>query len=223
MLSKITNRRIIPLRTFTSADLASSDSDVADKVSIMTAGITPSGDVLFFDRFNKRAIETTAILKEVIRQMMQYRCYAGFIEKNRYESIMRTCRLLVAKGFYGDPLKVKRIINKIKLIPHYGDTKEERVIAALQQMHKSHSLWFPHGWDDLQDMFAMYPAVAYDDDFDAMEMIITHGSAPKNKSVSVANDVAGIPRRVNSTQTTNQQRASQPYNVWTGMRHAVNQ
>jgi hypothetical protein len=219
MLSRIANRRIIPLRTFTAADLASSDSDSADFTSIWTVGIIPSGDMLCFARYNKRAVETTEILKEVIRQMGFYKCYAGFIEKNRYESIMKTCRRLVEKGFYGDPLKIKRIISKIKLIPHYGDTKEDRIISTVQPMHKSHSLWFPHGWNEVQDMFALYPAVAHDDDLDVLEMLITHGSAPKNKLINAGNDVALSAGK--QSLSVAQQRADTKYNIWTGVRHAV--
>lgn len=220
MLTKIGNSRIIPLRTFTAADLASSDSDKADFTDIMTVGVTPSGDMLFFERHYKRDVETTAILREVIRQMRMYKCSKGFIEKNRYESIMKTCRLLVEKGFYGDPLVIKRIISRISLIPHYGESKEDRIVDAVQPMHKSHSLWFPRSWTEVQDFFAMYPAVAHDDDGDVMEMLITHSSAPRNKTSFAADDVSSS---ITSTPvSTTQQRARSRYNVWTGQRNAVN-
>jgi hypothetical protein len=179
--------------------------------------------MLFFARYRKRSVETTEILHEIINQMRTYRCMKGFIEKNRYESIMKTCRRLVEKGFYGDPFQIKRIISRISLIPHYGDTKEDRLVNTIQPMHKSHSLWFPHDWNDLQDMFAMYPAITHDDDLDAIEMLVSYSTAPKNKMAGLSNDVAVMPNNNKSSQSINQQRASRPYNVWTGMRHAVNQ
>lgn len=216
-------RRLLTLKTFTAADLASSDSEKADSVCIMSGGVTKFGDLVLLDKFIEKGVETTDILKEVIRQMMYYKSSKGFIEKNRYESIMKTCRKLVRKGFYGDPFVINRIISRIDLIPHYTD-KKSRLVDAIQPMHHSHSIWYPREWQDVRSFFLMYPAVEHDDIGDTIEMLISHSSSPTTDVVNARNPYDGIGDRNSSKGplTLNGRLANRRVNIWTGVAHDAN-
>ena len=209
-------RRIITLRTYTAADLAAADTDTADFCCIITGGVTANGNLILLEKYKKRGVETIAILREVIRQMQYYKCAAGFIERNRFEGIMRTCQLLVKRGVFGDPVELRRLIGRITLIDHYAKSKEERFQDNLQPMHDAGAIWFPRAWDDVRDFFALYPAVEHDDDGDVIEMLISHSKAPsKDVSATIHTSVAES-LHTKSDVSINAQLAKRHYNIWTG-------
>lgn len=218
-------RRLITLKTFTASDLASAESDKSDFTVIMTAGVTMQGEIFFLDKWVKRGGEATEILKEFIRQMMYYRSTRGFMEKNRYESLLKTCRKLVARGYYGDPFTIRKIINRISQVAHYGEHKENRIVDGLQQAHKAHQLWFRSGWEDVRDQFILYPAVSYDDILDTIEMLVSHSTSPSIDVKDTVGDLVEgqLGRRGEPTHLTiNEQLAQRPYNIWTGGKSRAN-
>lgn len=224
-------RRLITLKTFTAADLASSDSKTADNTVIMTAGIAATGDMFLFEKYSHQGGEVTEILGEVIRQMKHYRCSRGFIEKNRYESIMKSGKKLVKQGFFGDSFEINKWLNRITLVPHYGTGKQDRIIDAVQPAHRAHNIWFPNHWDDLKQFLMFYPTVEHDDFGDVLEMLLTNASSPAKDVVSTiptANDYLIEGRRQSASNSRNakpvslvEQLAGRPVNFWTGVRRSA--
>lgn len=208
------------MRTFTAADLASSDSETSDDTVVMTCGVSKQGYRFFFDKWVSKDAEPTEILREVIRQMIHYKSSRGFIEKNRFESIMRTCRKLVQRGFYGDPAQIGRVIRRISMVPHYGrEGKQNRIVDGISQELKAHMLYFRGGedWNDVRNQILMYPAVSFDDILDTIEMLISKSYGPSVDVVnqhSPAEDVYSRPD--NKPLTINEVLAQKRYNVWTG-------
>ena len=87
--------KILSLRVFTAADLASSDTEKADWTEIRTVGITKGGNFIGLGRYSQRGLDQVTFMKEFFRQMIKYRSERGFIEKNRAENLKKTVKRLI--------------------------------------------------------------------------------------------------------------------------------
>jgi predicted phage terminase large subunit-like protein len=213
-------RKYLPIRTITAADLASSDAESADYTVIITGGMDSSGNLFLLDKYIRKGIDAVEILREMIRQMSQYHSYEGIIEKNRYESLMTTCRKLVDKGFYGPPHEVRKITRRIHLVPHYTD-KLDRFMSSVPQMIKAHQIWMPSDWLDVKEFLLLHPAVEHDDIGDALEMLVSFARPP----AVTANTMVAAGRLIDrhaplAGRSINESLAAKKYNVWTGTLNA---
>ena len=211
------NRKHIVLKTFTAADLAESDSEKADSTVILSGGFSGNGHLFLLEKWSKQGSESTEILREVIRHMRFYQSSGGFIEKNRFESIMRTCRKLVKAGFYGDTVQVNKIINRIKQIPHYGVSKMDRFRDTIGQYSRSKMIWMRKDWNDVRDFFINYPAVDHDDIGDCIDMLIEYGSAPSKNFIQISKREGSDNPREYQPEDVNAYFAKKKVNIYTGV------
>lgn len=211
-------RRLIPVKLITGADLASADTEKADFTVIMTAAVNSDSDFFFLEKFKKRGADVTEAMNELLRQMTKYNS-TGYIEYNRFEFIMKTARTLVRAGFYGDPVTVNRVLNRIVTIGHYTD-KVSRIIDTLQQPNRAGKLYIPSHWNDVRDQFLFYPAVEHDDLLDCIHIIVANATAPTHTTAGIQDYHQGTGRlisgRIAAPMTLNGQLAARKYNVWTG-------
>lgn len=216
-------RRLITLRTYTWADLAESDAPESDPAMIVTGGKDTHGNIIFFEQWRKVGSDSVEIMSEVIRQMRRYKCSGGYIEKNRFESIMRTCNKLVDAGLYGKPEEVRNITRKITLVPHYVVSKLTRIKDNVGPRHRAHNIWVPSTWQNFKDFFIRYPAVDHDEEGDVMEMAVSWGRPPSRDVVDVVSEAEMDYkfRGTGSTVSINEYFAKQKINIWTG--HAKTQ
>jgi len=184
---------------------------------ILTGGLAKSGDFFFFEQWKRKGSDAVEILQNFIDHMRRYKCSNGYIEKNRFESLMRTCRKLVDAGFYGDPYDIGKLIRKIHLVPHYAVSKLTRIKDNVAPMHRAHKLWFRQDWNNFRDFFVSYPAVDHDEEGDVLEMAVTKSRPPDSDVLEHMTDASGWGSR-NTTVTggVNAYFAHKKTNIWTG-------
>jgi hypothetical protein len=209
------NRRILAGRTFVACDPAESDSDTADFSAIGTGLFIKQGDLFMLDRWSKRGSDPIEILTEVFRQMRVYKCTSGFIERNRFESLMRTCRKLVDAGWFGDD--AKQLVNRISLIPHYGKSKMERFKQNIVPYTKARKVWIRNSWTDYKDFFIQYPAVDHDDLGDVLDILIEHGTVPSREFIDHIPEEGRIFDERQVHMSINAQFAKKKLNIMTGV------
>lgn len=212
-------RKYLPIRTYTAADLASSDLDSADYTVIMTAGIDANGNKFLLEKYINRGVDAVEVLREVIRQMRAYDCSEGIIEKNRYETLMKTCRKLVDAGFYGDRHEITKITRKIRMIPHYTN-KLDRFNDSIPQEVRAHRIWMPRTWLDVKEFFLLHPAVEHDDIGDVVEMLDSNMRPPSltaNTMVTAGVLYNTLTHTAASGSSVNESLAARKYNSWTGL------
>lgn len=213
-------RRYLPIRTLTAADLASADEDASgdtDFTVIATAGIDSDLNVFLLAKYIKKGVDPVEILQEVIRQMTAYQCSEGLIEKNRFETLMRTCNKLVKAGFYGPYHDVVKVTRRIRLIPHYTN-KKERFKDSVPQVVEAHQVWLQSDWMEFKEFFMLYPAVEHDDIGDVMEMLISNARPPSVTADTLVSAGELVDRsRPLTGRSVNETLAARKYNVWTGM------
>lgn len=212
-------RRYLPIRTLTAADLASADEDSTgdtDFTVIATAGVDSDLNLFFLDKYVKKGADPVEILREVIRQMTVYHCSDGLIEKNRFETLMRTCNKLVKAGFYGPYHEIIKVTRRIRLIPHYTN-KKQRFADAVPQVVAAHQLWLQSDWMDFKEFFMLYPAVEHDDIGDVVEMIASNAKPPSVTADTLVTAGELVDRsRPARARSTNEALANKHYDMWTG-------
>lgn len=210
-------KRIIALRTFTTVDLAESESITADFSVVGTGGYWKYGDLFLMERWKKRGSDPVEVMQEYIRQMRKYHTHAGFIEKNRFESLMRTTRKLIPSGVFGDPDEVNKVVNRTRMIGHYGKEKMERFKQNIVPVTRARKLWISKAHTDLRNVLINYPAVEHDDLLDMLDMMIEHGSLPTKEFVDHVPEAGRVWNQRESTQDTNAWFANKKVNPYTGV------
>ena len=212
-------KRIIALRTFTTVDLAESESLTADFSVVGTGGYWKYGDLFLLEKWKKRGSDPVEVVQEYVRQMRKFCTYAGFIEKNRFESLMRTTRKLIPSGIFGDPDEVNKVINRTRMIGHYGKEKIERFRQNIVPVTRAKKLWIRSTDSDLRDLFIHYPAVEHDDLLDMLDMMIEHGSIPTKEFVDHVPESGRVWSSREPVQDVNEYFAKKKLNIYTGVAH----
>jgi len=163
----------LPVYTFTAMDIATTDAKIPDYTVIITGATDYRNNLMVLEIWKQKGSNPINRMKEVTRQVLHYQSRVLGIEENRAEDFIDMYEWLLDRGEWAQEFgEISRsIVNRIQRLPHYTQSKRDRIIDRLQPIINAHSLWLTKDLSWLADNLDIYPQIEYDDDIDALEML----------------------------------------------------